>query len=103
MSRLQRFRQPLYLSARLRLLESRWAGCSRHEAIVSPIIIGIVIERWKLAIFKRRLKAGGFSWTQHNGPIPDTWLLKVTTLKVVTSSADKLGDVIKAANAECSA
>lgn len=56
----------------------------------------IVIDPWKLKIFERRLKAGGFEWGQHDGPIKNTILLTVET-----DETEKLARVVKAANDEC--
>lgn len=59
---------------------------------------GVVIDDWKLAIFKKHLDAAGFQYTQHPGVTKDTILLQVTTEWVHT-----LQPVVMAANGECAA
>jgi hypothetical protein len=43
------------------------------------MIAGVVIDDWKLPIFKRHLDAAGFTYTQHPGVTKDTITLKVLT------------------------
>lgn len=62
------------------------------------MIAGVVIDDWKLPVFKRHLDAAGFKYTQHPGVTPDT-----ITLKVITEWVHKLQPVVKAANDECAA
>jgi hypothetical protein len=57
--------------------------------------VAVVIDKWKLAIFERHLTAAGFTWVQHEGPVGETWLLKVETDEV-----DRLAGVSRAANTE---
>lgn len=56
---------------------------------------GIVIDKWKLPIFTRRLKAGGFSYEEVGSLTSDS-----LTLIVVTDNAQALGQVVLAANKE---
>ncbi len=58
------------------------------------MIVGIAIDSWKLTIFARRLKAAGFTYTQHDG-VDGTLLLKVEV-----ATRDALIDVVKTANQE---
>ena len=37
----------------------------------------VCIDAWKLPVFKRRLDAAGYRFTEHPGVTPDTLLLKV--------------------------
>lgn len=57
---------------------------------------GIVLDSWKLAIFKRHLKGAGFEFTTHPGITADT-----LTLKVKTELIAPLQRVIEAAQKEC--
>jgi hypothetical protein len=57
---------------------------------------GVVIESWKLAIFKRHLDAAEFEYDENPGIIKDTILLRVKTPFVA-----KLLPVIEAALSEC--
>jgi len=57
---------------------------------------GVAIDAWKLAIFKRHLDAGGFSYTEHPGLTPGTLFLKVKTERIAT-----LQPVIERAQKEC--
>lgn len=56
---------------------------------------GIVIDRWKLPIFTRRLKEAGFSYEEVGALVPDT-----LTLIVITDKPQALGQVVLAANKE---
>lgn len=58
--------------------------------------IGIAIDSWKLAIFKRHLKINGFAFTQSPGLTPEMLLLSVKT-----ESVGKLQRVVEAAQLEC--
>lgn len=60
------------------------------------MIAGVVIDGWKLPIFKRHLDAAGYEYTEHPGITPDT-----LTLKVTCESAHRLKPIVEAANAEC--
>lgn len=57
---------------------------------------GIAIDNWKLAVFKRHLNAGGFSYTEHPGLTADAMVLKVETPTIA-----KLQPVVEAAQEEC--
>lgn len=57
---------------------------------------GIMIDSWKLAIFKRHLDAAKYEYTEHPGMADDTRLLKVKTADVAA-----LAEVIQAAQREC--
>ena len=39
----------------------------------------IVLNDWKLPIFKRGLDKEGYQYTKHRGPTPDTLVLKIET------------------------
>lgn len=56
----------------------------------------VVIDKWKLDIFRRRLTDAKYSFTEHPGPDPDT-----LTLKVEYEWAAQLQPIIEAANKEC--
>ena len=56
---------------------------------------GIVIDRWKLPIFTRRLKETGFAY-EEVGPLTADTL----TLIVTTDNAQALGQTVLAANKE---
>lgn len=60
------------------------------------MIAGVVIDGWKLPIFKRHLDAAGYEYTEHPGITPDT-----LTLKVTFKWLHMLQPIIEAANAEC--
>ncbi|MCH9712762.1 MAG: hypothetical protein K0U20_09080 [Proteobacteria bacterium] len=54
----------------------------------------VVIDAWKLSIFKNILDDAGFEYTEHKGPGK-----KLITLQVQTETAEKLKPhVIKATN-----
>ena len=57
--------------------------------------VGIVVDDWKLPIFKRTLGSSGYQYTEHNGLTVGTSILKVETGDVA-----KLGSVVKQMNAE---
>lgn len=57
--------------------------------------IGIVIDSWKLPIFERHLKQGGYTYTQGAGITFDTINLYVTTEDV-----DALATVVRVAQRE---
>jgi hypothetical protein len=62
------------------------------------VIAGVVIDAWKLPIFKRYLDEAGYTYTEHPGITPDTLTLKVTYVWV-----HKLHQIVKLANDECAA
>lgn len=57
---------------------------------------GVVIDAWKLPIFKKHLDAAGYTFTQKEGPTA-----KCLTLIVMYEWVAALKPVIEAANAEC--
>lgn len=58
---------------------------------------GIAIDGWKLDIFDRHLKDGGFEYVKCPGITADT-----LTLQVETDDVNKLAQVIQRAQLECS-
>lgn len=50
----------------------------------------VVIDDWKLIIFKKHLDKAGFTYTEHNGPTPGC-----ITLSVKTETAEKLQPVVQ--------
>ncbi len=58
-------------------------------------IIGVVIDHWKLTIFKKHFDESGFKYTEYNGPIENC-----ITLQVETNTIAELHPVIKAASDE---
>lgn len=60
---------------------------------------GVVLDSWKLKIFKRRLDAAGYTYEQHDGPLPKTITLTVHTedkeglLKVLTAASTEAANV----------
>lgn len=59
------------------------------------MIIGIVIDAWKLPVFRKHLEEGKWSYTEHLGP-NDTLILKISG-----ASADELAPIILLAQQEC--
>lgn len=57
---------------------------------------GVVIDDWKLPIFKKHLDAAGWIYTEHSGVTDDT-----LTLKVQCEWIGDLQPIIEAANREC--
>jgi hypothetical protein len=57
--------------------------------------IAIVIDNWKLSIFKHRLRGAGYVYEASTGLTPDT-----RNLYVETDDVEALGVVVKAANEE---
>ncbi len=57
---------------------------------------GIIIDDWKLAIFRKRLTEAGYHYTDGGAPQPN-----ITKLVVVTDDPLALQKVIEAATAEC--
>lgn len=57
---------------------------------------GVVIDDWKLPIFKRHLDAAECKYTEHPGITPVT-----LTLRVQYEWLSKLKPIIEAANEEC--
>lgn len=60
------------------------------------MIAAVVIDKWKLAIFKKHLDAGGFTYEEGPGITADTLSLKVTTPDAMT-----LLPFMEAAQSEC--
>lgn len=57
---------------------------------------GVVIDDWKLPIFKKYLDAAGYIYTEHPGITA-----KTITLRVQCEWVSKLKPIIEAANEEC--
>lgn len=57
---------------------------------------GVVIDAWKLAIFKKHLDAAGYKYTQGPGVTADT-----LNLYVEYEWVSELKPIIEAAQAEC--
>lgn len=57
---------------------------------------GIVVDDWKLPVFRRRLTEAGYEYTEAGGLTHDT-----TVLTVVTSDMLALKKVVEACQAEC--
>lgn len=57
---------------------------------------GVVIDDWKLPIFKRHLDAAGCKYTEHPGITQGT-----LTLRVEYEWVSELKPIIEAANKEC--
>lgn len=54
--------------------------CGEHQLqhMKEPMqTAGVVIEPWKLPIFKKHLHAAGLTFTQEAGPVKNTLLLKI--------------------------
>lgn len=67
------------------------------SACVLPMIrAGIVLDTWKLAVFKKHLDKTGFKYEQSPGPVADTILLTVHAPDVAT-----MQPICVAANNEC--
>jgi hypothetical protein len=60
------------------------------------MIAGIVLDDWKLPIFKRHLDAAGFTYTEHPGLTAGTLILNVPF-----EDQSKLTPIVRAANTEC--
>lgn len=73
--------------------EDRMGGCGARG--VSIVRAGIALDRWKLEIFERHLRDGGYAW-ENAGELPGGCLL----LTVETENVETLGVVVKAANDE---
>lgn len=56
---------------------------------------GIVIDAWKLSIFKKTLDAEGYTYSEHKGPMAGC-----ITLMVETDSIAKLQPIVKRMNQE---
>lgn len=56
----------------------------------------VVIDSWKLPIFKKHLDKAAYSYTEHPGPTPDTLILKVSYEWV-----HKLQPIVEKATEEC--
>ncbi len=55
---------------------------------------GVVLDSWKLPVFKRHLDAAGYSYTEMPGPVAGTLLFQVEyewvhTLKPIIEAAEK--------------
>lgn len=59
----------------------------------------IAIDRWKLPVFKRRLDAAEFAFTEHPGVTADTMILKVPYEE--GSNFVALSNLVRAAQLEC--
>lgn len=59
---------------------------------------GVLIERWKMLIFKRHLDAAGYKYTEHPGLSVGTVMLHVEC-----EWAHKLQPIVEAAHRECKA
>lgn len=59
-------------------------------------IAGVVIDDWKLPIFKKHLDKAEYVYTVHPGLTDDTLILKVLYVWV-----DALKPILKAADQEC--
>jgi hypothetical protein len=59
---------------------------------------GVVIDEWKLPIFKEHLDAAGYTYSQHPGVMKNT-----LTLRVQYEWVAKLKPIIEAAQAACAA
>lgn len=59
----------------------------------------IAIDRWKLPVFKRRLDAAEFAFTEHPGVTADTMILKVPYEE--GSNFVALSALVRAAQLEC--
>ena len=59
----------------------------------------IVIDRWKLPVFKRRLDAASYNFTEHDGSTPESMVLKVPYEE--GSSFVALTKIVRAAQLEC--
>jgi len=57
---------------------------------------GVVLDAWKLPVFKRRLDDAGYQYTECPGITPDT-----KTLRVKYEYLADLMPIIEAANKEC--
>lgn len=60
------------------------------------MIAGVVIDKWKLPIFKKHLDGEGYVYTEHPGITKDTLTLKVEFEKV-----KPLHRLIETANKAC--
>lgn len=56
---------------------------------------GIVLDKWKLPIFKKTLDAEGYKYKQYPGPFHDS-----ITLQVETDDIAKLTPIVENMNAE---
>lgn len=57
---------------------------------------GVLIDDWKLPIFKKHLDRAGYAYTEHSGTTKDT-----LTLRVQYKWVADLKPIIEAANKEC--
>jgi hypothetical protein len=56
----------------------------------------IIIDSWKLPMFKRNLDKAGYAFTQADGLTPDTLILSVETTNI-----NGLNDLVIKAQKEC--
>ena len=56
--------------------------------------VGIVIDAWKLSIFRRHLQRDGFEFEKHGAG------KTIYTLSVITSDPEALAETVKRAQAE---
>lgn len=59
---------------------------------------GIVLDDWKLPVFRKRLTEAGFEYTDAGGMTHDTTVLHVV---IERSELEKLQRVLEEAHAEC--
>lgn len=58
---------------------------------------GIVVDDWKLKVFRKRLTEAGYTYTDGGAPVPNC-----TNLIVVTDDVLALKKVVEECQAECS-
>lgn len=68
------------------------SGPKLHEGKIAAV----VLDAWKLPVFKKHLDASGYTYTEHPGVTTDT-----VTLRVSYEWVSKLQPIIQAANDEC--
>lgn len=59
---------------------------------------GVIIDNWKLPIFRQHLEGKNYEYEVHSGLTPDTRLI---TVQVAPSEMVSLAAVLKAAMVEC--
>lgn len=57
---------------------------------------GIILDDWKLPIFRRRLEEAGIEYTDGGSPLPN-----ITLLHVLSEDMVAVGAVVAASTAEC--
>lgn len=60
------------------------------------LVVGVVVDDWKLDIFKKCIKKSGYDCTTEVGPASHT-----TTIKILSHTAAELVDVVQGAYDEC--